>query len=48
MKATFGHQTRAPAELINDNTVTLRIHESAAIQALHWLNFVNTQWPFVL
>ena len=23
MKATFGHQTRAPTELINDNTVTL-------------------------
>ena len=25
MKATFGHQTRAPTELINDNTVTLSI-----------------------
>ena len=24
MKATFGHQTRAPTELINDNTVTLK------------------------
>ena len=23
MKATFGHQTRAPTKLINDNTVTL-------------------------
>ena len=23
MKATFGHQTKAPTELINDNTVTL-------------------------
>ena len=25
MKATFGHQTRAPTELINDNTVTLMV-----------------------
>ena len=25
MKATFGHQTRAPTELIDDNTVTLNI-----------------------
>ena len=26
MKATFGHQTRAPIELINDNTVTLKTY----------------------
>ena len=28
MKATFGHQTRAPTELINDNTVTLSQSET--------------------
>ena len=31
MKATFGHQTRAPTELINDNTVTLRLRYTKEI-----------------
>ena len=50
MKATFGHQTRAPTELINDNTVTLNIKQikfwtdQDPILATVW-RFVKQGWP---